>query len=109
MKNAAEAGELLAMGSPPIACVVLTVQGDALYLSKLAVAATMRGNGLARTLVETAERRARAKGLVALEAQTRVELTENHVIFRALGFEIVGQTAHPGYDRPTSITLRKPL
>jgi hypothetical protein len=44
-----------------------------------------------------------------LELQTRVELEENHAAFRAMGFAEAGRTAHPGYDRPTSITFRKDL
>ena len=51
-----------------------------------------------------AETRARALGLPVLELQTRVELTENHAAFRALGFAQTGATAHPGFDRPTSLT-----
>jgi hypothetical protein len=42
-----------------------------------------------------------------LELQTRVELIENHKTFAALGFEKVAEAAHPGYDRPTSIVMRK--
>jgi hypothetical protein len=39
----------------------------------------------------------------------RVELTETHATFRALGFTETGRTAHPGFDRPTSITFRRPV
>jgi phosphinothricin acetyltransferase len=42
-----------------------------------------------------------------LELQTRVELIENHNTFSALGFEKVAETAHPGYSRPTSITMQR--
>jgi hypothetical protein len=49
-----------------------------------------------------------ALGLDHLELQTRVELTENHATFRAMGFVETGRTAHPGYDR-TSITFRRAL
>ena len=44
-----------------------------------------------------------------IELQTRVELTANHRAFRALGFVETGRTAHQGYDRPTSVTMRKRL
>lgn len=97
------------MGTPPIACVILTERGNTLYLSKLAVDPPARGTGLARTLVNVAGMRARAQGLSALEVQTRVELTETRAMFGALGFEVTARTAHPGFDRPTSLTLRKPV
>jgi GNAT superfamily N-acetyltransferase len=85
------------------------VQGDALYLGRLAVAAAHRGSGLARALVAAAEAEARARGLGTLELQIRIELTENHAAFARLGFAKTGETAHDGYDRPTSITMRKAL
>ena len=93
----------------PVACLFAKPKGDALYLGKLAVAASHRGQGLARRLVEAAEAEARARGLGHLELETRIELTENHAAFAALGFARTGETAHAGFDRPTSITMRKSL
>lgn len=100
-------GEVWVIGSPPVACVVLTGKPGRLYLGKLAVDAQARGQGLARRMVELAEDRARAKGYAELELQVRVELVENQATFAKLGFRKVGETAHEGYDRPTSITMRK--
>lgn len=102
-------GEFWVVGDPLRACVQLTVKPGALYLGKLAVEPGLQRQGLARLLLAQAEDRARALGLPALELQTRVELTENHATFRALGFVETARTAHPGFDRPTSITFRKPL
>ncbi len=107
IETQARTGEVWAIGDPPVACVFLTAKPGALYLGKLAVAASHRRRGLARALVALAETRARALGLPLLELQTRVELTENHATFRALGFAEAGRTAHPGFDRPTSITFRR--
>ena len=107
LSQSAETGEVWAIGAPPVACVVLTLKPDVLYLGKLAVAEAARGQGLARRLVEMAE--TRAQGRRALELQTRVELVENHATFARLGFVETGRTAHAGYDRPTSITMRKVL
>jgi ribosomal protein S18 acetylase RimI-like enzyme len=102
----AEVGEIWIIGAP-VACVFLTPKPGALYVGKLAVAASHRGRGLARRLLEQAEARAQALRLPALELQVRVELVENQAAFRALGFHEVGRTAHKGYDRPTSITYRR--
>ncbi|MGO4854670.1 GNAT family N-acetyltransferase [Phaeovulum sp. W22_SRMD_FR3] len=101
------AGEVWAIGAPVQACLFLTPKGDALYLGKLAVAAAARKLGLARILVAQAETRARALGLPQLELQVRVELTENLAAFQRMGFVQVAATAHPGFDRPTSLTLRR--
>ncbi len=92
-----------------VACVFLTPKERALYLGKLAVAISHRGKGLARRLTELARDRARALGLPAVELQSRVELTENHSAFAALGFVVSGETAHPGFDHPTSLTFVLPI
>jgi len=93
----------------PVACLFLTPKTDCLYLGKLAVDARFRRQGLAQALVRHAESRAKLLVLAVLELQTRVELTENHAAFRAMGFAETGRTAHEGFDRPTTITFRKPV
>ena len=106
LSRQAEIGEIWILG-PPLACVFMTPKPGVLYLGKLAVAAAHRGRGLARQLIEHAEARAAALRLPALELQTRVELLENQAAFRAMGFVETARTAHPGFDRPTSITYRR--
>lgn len=88
-------------------CVFAALREDCVYVGKLAVAASARGQGLARALLAAADELARRHGRPCLELQTRIELTENHRAFAALGFVQVAQTSHPGYDRPTSVTLRR--
>lgn len=106
----AAGGEIWVLDDPdapegPIACTVLTAHSDHLYLGKLAVAPAFRRQGLARQLVGHAADRTRTLGLAELRLETRVELTENHAAFRAMGFAEIGRTAHAGFDRPTSITF----
>lgn len=105
----ASSGEVWVIGTPPCACVFLTVTPGALHVGKLAVDPPHQGRGLGRVLLTLAESRARALGLPALELQTRVELTANQATFRHLGFVQTAATAHPGYDRPTSLTFRRPV
>jgi predicted N-acetyltransferase YhbS len=101
------AGEVWAIGAPPVACVILTPRAEALYLGKLAVDPAQQGQRFARRLVSLAEARARGLGLGMLELQTRVELVENHKVFHRLGFRETGRTAHAGFTHPTSITFQK--
>ena len=105
----AQRHEVWVCGDDPVACVFLTRQRQHLYVGKLAVAEAYRGMGFARRLIDLAETRAEERGLDGLELQARVELTENHDTFAKLGFVKVGRTMHPGYTRPTSITMRKPV
>tara|TARA_R110002020_G_scaffold10051_22_gene38983 strand:- start:16055 stop:16447 length:393 start_codon:yes stop_codon:yes gene_type:complete len=104
-----ETGEVWVVGDPPVACVFFKELDGCLYLGKLAVDDTARGQGLARRMVDLAVERAAARGLPEVELQARVELVENHAAFTKMGFRKTGETAHAGYDRPTSITMRKPV
>lgn len=96
-------------GAVLVGCLFADLRADCVYLGKLAVVAAARRRGVARALIDAAETLAREYGRGALELQTRVELTENHVTFAALGFVKVAATAHPGYTRATSITMRRPV
>lgn len=108
-KARAETIFLASQGDRLVGCVALDNRGDRLYLGKLAVEPGLQGRGIGRLLVDAAEQFARAEGKPAIELQTRVELTGNHKTFARLGFVETGRTAHAGYDRPTSITMRKTL
>ncbi|MFB9150867.1 GNAT family N-acetyltransferase [Roseovarius ramblicola] len=103
----AREGEVWIIGTPPVACVFLIPQAECLYLGKLAVDAPWRGQGLAARLVEHAVDRARALGRETVEIQVRVELVENHMAFAKMGFVKTGEIAHDGYERPTSVTMRR--
>lgn len=107
----AQEGEVWVLDEPGriIACLFLTPAADHLYIGKLAVADEFRSQGLARQLVDHAAVRANERALTRLVLQSRVELTGNHTAFEAMGFVRSGDTAHAGYDRPTSFTFEKVL
>ncbi len=111
LRAKADAETLLTLwqGETLTGCGYLADTGDALYLGKLAVHPAHRGRGLLRRIVEEADTIARRLGRPALELSTRVELTENHAAFARLGFTEIARTAHPGYDRPTSVTMVRPV
>ena len=92
-----------------IGCVFLKPEATALYIGKLAVHPSAQGKGAGRLLLERAEATARQLGLSSLRLETRVELAENHRLFAAWGFAKTAENRHPGYDRTTSIEMRKSL
>jgi len=92
-----------------VGCVFAVQKDDAFYVGKLAVRINRQGEGIGRRLMDAAEELARKSGLAFLELSTRVELLENHATFAAMGFVKTAETSHPGYDRTTSITMRKRL
>jgi N-acetylglutamate synthase-like GNAT family acetyltransferase len=108
--DAAEGALLLAEREGAlVGCVFVRPKGDALYIGKLAVRPALQGSGVGRALLAAARAEARARGLAALELQTRIELAENHRAFARMGFVKIGETAHAGYSRATSITMRAPV
>ena len=102
-------GEIWAIGTPAIACIFLTPNPASLYLHKLAVDPAHQRHGHARTLIVTAATRARALGLPAVTLSTRIELTENHATFRALGFLETSRSAHHGFPHLTTLHFTLPL
>ena len=92
-----------------LGCAFFALQGDALYIGKLAVSPGAQRRGVGARLVAAAETLAHDLNLRCLLLETRIELTGNHAAFARMGFEKVGEKAHPGFARPTSITMEKPL
>lgn len=103
----AATGEIWGIGAPLSGVVFLTRKPGCLYLGKLAVDPAKQGQGLGKVLIQTAMVRAKAAGIDTVGLQTRVELIENRRFFENNGFTVVGETAHPGYNRPTSLTLQR--
>ena len=108
-KARSEIGFLALAGDAIVGCAFIAEKTDHFYLGKLAVLPAASGPWHRTPLDGAAEQHAIRAGKPLLELQTRVELTANQRAFRALGFVETGRTAHQGYDRPTSVTMRKRL
>lgn len=91
----------------PIACGFGKPNGSDYEIGKVAVSDTHRGQGYARAIMDAATLRAKALDLDALMLFARVELTENHATYTALGFKVVGDFTHPGFDQPTALRFRR--
>lgn len=108
-KVRSETGLIVYDGGRIVGCAFLAERQDHLYLGKLAVARDYQRHGIGRALLRHAESLAIKAGKPAIQLQTRIELTGNHAAFGRMGFVRTGETAHPGFDRPTSVTMRKAL
>jgi GNAT superfamily N-acetyltransferase len=108
-KAGAETVFLATAGEELLGCVFVAEKPDHFYVGKLAVAPAAQGAGIGKRLLGAVEQFARESGKPILELQTRVELTGNQKAFGRLGFVEAARTAHEGFDRPTSITMRKVL
>lgn len=108
-KAAQELGFAAFIGDELVGCVFLREEGDHFYLGKLAVAPAHEGRGIGRALMERADAEALARSKPEIELQVRIELLRNQTVFGRLGYHKVAETAHPGFTRPTSVTMRKRL
>jgi GNAT superfamily N-acetyltransferase len=104
-----ETGFLALQDGQIVGCAFVLERPDDFYVGKLAIEPGFQGQGIGRRLMQAAEYLARSRNKAAIELQTRIELTGNHAAFARLGFGETERTAHKGYDRPTSITMRKVL
>ena len=92
-----------------LGCVLMEEMEGDLYFGRLSVLPSARGLGLARRLIDAVEVEARRRGLSGVRLGVRVVLTGNQRLFTALGYRETSREAHPGFDHPTSINMRKPL
>jgi predicted N-acetyltransferase YhbS len=108
-KAGQEMGLLALKDGRVVGCVFVLERTDDFYVGKLAVEPDFQGQGIGKQLMQAVENLVRGRNKVAIELQTRIELDGNHAAFARLGFREIERTAHQGYDRPTSITMRKVL
>ncbi|WP_184709695.1 GNAT family N-acetyltransferase [Rhizobium lusitanum] len=100
----------IAMDDDKIAgCIFCRAEPDTLYIGKLAVLPGAQRKGVGRRLLAMAETAANNLGLTTLRLETRIELTENHTTFAGWGFVKTAESRHPGFDRTTSIEMRKTI
>ena len=82
-------------------------QDGGLYVSRVAVTPFARRQGIARMLIAAADNVARRQGLRYLSLGTRLALAGNRRLFAGCGFVEIALHAHPGYDTPTWVEMRK--
>jgi ribosomal protein S18 acetylase RimI-like enzyme len=107
---AKESGAIVAERNGKIVGCVMTslLEGD-LYFGRLAVLPEARGMGLAKRLIAAVEDEARRRELLGVRMGVRVVLTANQKLFKSMGYVEISREAHPGFDHPTSINMRKSL
>jgi len=92
-----------------LGCVMTKLLDGDLYFGRLAVVPGARGLGLAKRLIKAVEAEAARRGLPGVRLGVRIALPDNQRLFKALGYREISREAHPGFDHPTSINMRKAL
>ena len=105
VRLAEEACFIVEDGGTLIASMFCVVDGDALYVGRLAVAPAHRRRGIANALMEAAKDEARRRGCKRITLGARIALPGNLALFRRHGFAVVRETCHPGFTTPTSYDM----
>ena len=96
-------------GEQLVGCIFCRPEAESLYVGKLAVLPAAQGRGIGKRLLVLAGAAARDLGLKDLRLETRIELIDNHATFAAWGFQKTAENRHAGFDRTTSIEMRKAI
>ena len=103
-------GGYLAYDESSIVGVVLyQFYPEALYLGRLGVLQTHRGQRIAHQLIAAVEQTALAHDLHSIQLGVRIDLKGNQRLFTSLGYEIISYDRHEGYSEITSVTMLKRL
>ena len=102
-------GAVLQAGGALVGAVLWTVEEGALYLGRLAVDPEHRRRGIARALIDEAEREARRRGLPRMTLGVRLALEDNRRLFASCGFEETTLHRHDGFSEPTWVTMERRL
>jgi ribosomal protein S18 acetylase RimI-like enzyme len=102
-------GSVLESGGVIAGVVLWNEDEGAFYISRLSVHPERRGQGIARALMEEAEREARRQGFSRMTLGVRLELEENRRFFRSCGFVDALLRSHEGFSEPTWVLMERRL
>ena len=102
-------GAVLESGGAMVGVVLWMEEDGALYISRLSVDPEHRRQGIARTLMDEAEREARRRGLSRMTLGVRLELEDNRRLFKSCGFEETTLQRHEGFSEPTWVMMERRL
>jgi ribosomal protein S18 acetylase RimI-like enzyme len=96
-------------GEAPVGAARFHLDGDHLYIGRVAVPPAHRRRGIASAMMRFLEDHARVLGLPNTKVETRETLPGNVALYESLGYVTVAITPIPRYPSARSITLIKHL
>jgi len=79
--------------------VVFYQTGDSMHLENVAVYPDVAGSGIGRQLISQVEETAKSQGLKSVELYTNEAMTENLMMYPALGYEEFDRRVESGFNR----------
>jgi len=102
-------GAIAELDGAPVGVVLWEEQDSALSLSRLSVRPEHRRRGIARALIDEAEREARRRGLARMTLGVRLVLEDNRRLFASCGFTETTLHRHEGFSEPTWVAMERRL
>jgi GNAT superfamily N-acetyltransferase len=102
-------GAIAALYGDAVGCLRWFVDAGDLHVRRLAVEPSLQGRGIGRLLMAWAEDEAARRGCEGVAVGVRCALMGNLAFYGRLGYSVVGDGRHEGYDVPTWLRLRKQL
>jgi len=102
-------GAVVELDDAVVGAVLWLEEEGSLYVGRLAVHPAHRRQGVARALMDEAEREARRRGLTRMHLGVRLALDDNRRLFKACGFEETTLHRHEGFAEPTWVRMERRL
>jgi len=102
-------GAVLEIDGVMVGVVLWNEEDGALYIGRLSVDPARRRQGIARALMDEAEREARRREMTRMTLGVRLELDENRRLFQSCGFEDAVFKSHDGFTEPTWVLMERRL
>ena len=91
----------------PVACTFYSAREGHVYLFRLSVLPEFRRRGIAAMLIDYVEKRTVEMGFDLVSLGVRVALPKNRAYYERIGYRMVEERFHPGYDQPTYVIMAK--
>jgi GNAT superfamily N-acetyltransferase len=105
---AAGGGAIAQEDGEPVGCLRWQLgEEENLHVRRVAVTPSAQRRGVGRALMRWAEEEAGRRGCTAVTVGVRAPLSGNLAFYGRLGYAVVGEHVHEGFDAPTWLGLRK--
>jgi GNAT superfamily N-acetyltransferase len=102
-------GALASMSDRIIGCLRFESELAYLHVRRVAVDPAWQRQGVGTALMQWAHDYARTGGLAEVRIGVRLQLPGNLRFYQQLGYQVLAEHRHPGYNRVTWVEMGRPV